>query len=386
MNCFCLDFLTTVTVILICFAICMSGIIYARLGVGNTIVIMFSLGDLLSDILYVSVEAFWHPTLQWLCLAFALMPLVGLLYFYPPTIEFLRLPIDKMGFVPWPGMWLRWPCMAGRVDPKTGSNSADDELLMVGCNALYTLLRWLLFVVLNIFYVLFVFIGWPLSVLIMTFVGFVLFATKLLSIRFINARFLHVWRYTEEAQKGKELDHAVFLADFNKMLVTELVSESIPQVFLQLINNRENYGPVAIISMIYSLLVIFSHAWRFLRHVRRGTSWLDVPTLNRLASFRLKGDTSSRSAVDLSSVEVIPEKHRNPSMLHISKVNEEEELDVPSKVNVDMEDPSSRFDASVSRAAAVKSPDSVVRDEKDVEELGVSHGAVDPDEIEMDSM
>ena len=299
LHCFCLDTFSIIIVVGFTFVAASAGLVFGRVGAANTVIISLSMGDLFSDILYVSLEPFWSPVLQWLCLIFIVAPTVGFLYMFPPSTTFLKCAWVRP--LTWPGMWIRWPCLQG--EPIAGSNSstADDDFPLVLLNALFTLGHWVMCLLSWIFVVVFLVFVWPVIVLLFACFGLVLFATKLLAIPSVSAFYIRIWRAGAVEIDGQN-DTVVLLEDFNKMLVTEMCLESIPQLVVQLINNKSNYGTVAILSLTYTLFVIVCHFWKFVRFMSRGVSMFEVPTLFGFANYATRKDTygsRGRSSVEM---------------------------------------------------------------------------------------
>ena len=261
--CFCFDMSSTVLSVSIVFALAVLSLLIGRVSVMNTIIIILSLGNFFSDILYVSTESFWSSELQWLCLSFLIASSAMFVVMIPPSSEFLSC-------------W--W------VQPLRTTDMSSNGL------------KWIWFTVSWLFYIIFRLVIWPSCILVIGLFGMLLFSTKLLCISAVASFFIDkIWR-SGKTETGDSSDGVLLLGAFNRMLVSEIVVEAIPQIAIQAINNRVRYGWVAAASLSLSLLVLLVHAWKFVSYTSQGVSWLEVPTLYGVANSSWKSFVSNRNS------------------------------------------------------------------------------------------
>ena len=157
--------------------------------------------------------------------------------------------------------------------------------------------------------VVFLVFVWPLVILLCGCFGLVLLGTKpvrtkLLAIPSVSSFYIRLWHAGAVEIEGQN-DAMVLLEDFNKMLVTQMCLETIRQLAVQLINNKSNYGTVAILSLSFTVFVLMCHFWKFVRYMSRGVSIFEVPTLLGFANYTTRKDkygSSSQSSVEMRSV------------------------------------------------------------------------------------
>ena len=145
-------------------------------------------------------------------------------------------------------------------------------------NIAYTMVWWLYFLVANSFLFILNFVIWPIYFILFMCIGFFLFFTKLLAVPRVSDIWLNTWQ-----QKASGREGIIVLGDFNQMLVDEVFFESLPQLVMQLLNNRSRYSKLAIVTLSFSLLIITNNGLKFAYYVfRKKQHWKTVPTIRGL--------------------------------------------------------------------------------------------------------
>lgn len=239
-----------------------------------------------TDMGYLLTTAFRNAALQGFCVLFFLLP--GMLVFYV-------FPLDRR-FWEWlssfgraePFIWRRitdpWgertvrtsrPSANGKGYVLHSSHPHDAELLLVLCNAVYTLVWWLAYAALAL-----VLLGlYPV-------VGMLLISTKLLAFPPVvawwestfHARMRADWAADTIGRKAKS-DHRVY----NMAVLAEVLLESAPQLVIQLANNTNGaWSALAVMSLVFSLVMVLRYVWLFAYHaIALGTPWHEVPCIHK---------------------------------------------------------------------------------------------------------
>lgn len=247
------------------------GMRFAAVSLPAGILISFSVGDLFSDIAYMSIEHFRTEELKVACAVFVFLQFIPFIFFFPPSMAGV-----SAGFRHWSlrgapdDKFQMLPCLR-RIE------HAHAEFVFFLMNLVYNVLWWLVWLAHNAACLLFGLVVFPCAYLLLGVLGLVLYATKLLALPRVGGPWLSLWRYGRLEPEGVNVD-GVVLHVFNQMLLAELLLESVPQLAVQLLNNVGAWSLLAVMSVVLTALVILSHVWKFGYYkLVLGSDLLDVP-------------------------------------------------------------------------------------------------------------
>lgn len=123
-----------------------------------------------------------------------------------------------------------------------------------------------------------------LAVVLIT--GMVLYATRLLALKPVQAVWIRVWTLDETTELPYEPDESssnesvLLVVAFKQMLVSELIFESIPELVVQFTNNqiRDAWSLLAILSFAVTAIIVVDAAYRYMwflliRGIFEGRTW-----------------------------------------------------------------------------------------------------------------
>lgn len=284
--CFCLDRLRVAVATGAPALVVLSGLAGGGVRLQTAVMVLFSVGDLLTDAAYVMTETFVSDTFKWLCFGLLFGQLLPFFVLFPPSAAGLCAGAAHMGW------WHGNPFEGGVFRRVITGDKVDYNLIFVLVNLVFTLAYYAVWPFANAVVLVYRAVVWPLVYAAAGAVGLLLFATKMLSVPRVADRWQAWWAPADEVEGAPP--RGVRLRAFNKMLLSEMVLETVPQIAVQFVNNEGRWSTVAVVSMVFSCMVLASHAWKFAGHVLcddEVDSVFDVPTLGGRDVIR--GETSA---------------------------------------------------------------------------------------------
>ena len=351
------------TLVGIIIAITLACITYAKVDVRVAIVLVLAAGDFSTDLAYALLSDFWHPLFPYICLFLILGQIVPFMYIFRPCEALVLFVWHRAPMLPLPKRFfrkigggennddlLRQPeggdvdgvvpiegegqavyapphrnngrVGAGEAAPQVeghgaaevdaaaananrndgvnqknerGPGDVDDNMWLLIGSVLYTIIFWCVYLAVNSLLFALNFILWPLCFYAFANIGLFFFLTKLLVLPKLTDWYLRIWNPVYSTRNNE-----VVLEDFNRILVVEILCESLPQLVIQLLNNRSDYSSLAIVSLMFTLLSLVAHGYKFVYHmVKLKTHWLQVPTLKVPSSTTEGSGVGSASTASL---------------------------------------------------------------------------------------
>jgi len=102
-----------------------------------------------------------------------------------------------------------------------------------------------------------------------------LYAAKLHSCHKIAEPFWRVWN--PSVLQSLEGNSGILVEAYHLGILFEILTETFPQMVIQALNNGTQWGPFALMSIGFSAITVFSHAWRYIAYV-----WIDKKPLREV--------------------------------------------------------------------------------------------------------
>ena len=204
-------------------------------------VVLLSWGDLMSDVLYVTQSTFRNEILQWLSVLFLGAQAVPAVLVFRPQWRTVVDPLRYDYGLPFSKDW-------------------HNPYAAVG-NLLFNIIKDLVYLCVII----------PAGCLLCL----LLYAAKLHSCHKIAEPFWRVWN--PSVLQSLEGNSGILVEAYHLGILFEILTETFPQMVIQALNNGTQWGPFALMSIGFSAITVFSHAWRYIAYV-----WIDKKPLREV--------------------------------------------------------------------------------------------------------
>jgi len=222
--------------------------------------VLLSWANLLTDILYVTRSDFKSEAIQWASLIFILIPLV-------------------------PGLFVLRPQWSHIGKHYSYTHPCGENIFAALPNLLYNVLKVLVHTAVLIG-------GFGVSVF--------LYAIKLFSSVPYATPWFNLWNPEFAASWS-----SVVLPEYHLSIVLEIILQTIPQIVIQLSNNGSDWSSIAIASMVFCVLILVCHLWKYLYFILiKGAQLSEIPigfSLTPRTNKAVPRPESKASALELPS-------------------------------------------------------------------------------------